>query len=66
MAKNPKLTKDILSTVLNMVREKLSTTVLWYLLVSVSHLAANKGRFAAAFEESRFSERMSDFHEFYS
>jgi hypothetical protein len=40
--------------------------VIWHILSAISHLAQNKEKYAAAFNETNFSDKMSDFHEFYA
>jgi hypothetical protein len=64
--KNQKLAKDIINIILNLLKEKISSSVLYNLLMSLSHLAKYKDRFAAPLDESKFSDKVTDFHEFYS
>jgi len=65
LERNPKLAKDILTVVLNLLKEKVSTSVLWHLLLGLSHLAQHKDRLATAFEETYFSDKVADFQEQY-
>jgi|LauGreDrversion4_2_1035121.scaffolds.fasta_scaffold342301_2 hypothetical protein len=66
LEKNIKLAKDLISIMLNMIKEKVTTTVLWYLLLGLSHLTQNKEKLAGPFEETYFSDKIADFQEFYS
>ena len=66
LSKNLKLAKDLINIILNLLKEKVTPTVLWYLLLGLSHLALNKEALAGPFEESYFSDKISDFQELYS
>lgn len=66
LSKNLKLAKDLLNIILNLIKDKLSPSVLWHLLLVLSHLSTNKERLAGPFEESYFSDKITDFQEFYS
>ena len=60
------MAKDVINIILNLLKEKISSSVLYNLLMSLSHLAKHKDLFAAPLDESKFSDKITDFHEFYS
>lgn len=62
---NLKFTKDLLSICLSIGKEKITTLTLYNILLALGHLAEHKERFAGPFDESHFSEKLSDLHEFY-
>jgi hypothetical protein len=64
--KNLKVAKDLVSVSLNIIKEKVSTGVIWHVLSALSHLASHKEKYAAAFNETAFSDKLSDFHDFYA
>lgn len=64
--KNAKLAKELVTVSLNMVKEKIPPGVIWHILTALSHLTQQKEKYAAAFNETNFSDKMSDFHEFYA
>jgi hypothetical protein len=66
LSKNPKLAKEILNIILNLIKDKISPQILWHLLLVLSHLSASKDRLAGPFEESYFADKIADFQEFYS
>jgi hypothetical protein len=61
LERNPKLAKDVLTVVLNLLKEKLSASVLWHLLLGLSHMAQHKEKLAGPFEETYFSDKIADF-----
>jgi hypothetical protein len=64
--KNIKIAKDILNIGMSILKEKVSSIVIYHLLLTFLHLSTIKEKLAAPFEETKFSEKMSDFHEFYA
>ena len=64
--KNLKVAKDILNIGLNMLKEKVSSVVIYHLLLTFSQLSTVKEKLAGPFEETKFSDKMADFHEFYA
>ena len=56
----------MVSVSLNIIKEKVPVGVTWHVLSALSHLATHKEKYAAAFNETSFSDKMSDFHEFYA
>jgi hypothetical protein len=49
-----------------MLKEKVSSIVIYHLLLAFSHLSSVKEKLAAPFEETKFSDKLADFHEFYA
>jgi hypothetical protein len=64
--KNAKVAKDLIAVSLNIIKEKVPTGVIWHVLSALSHLASHKEKYASAFNETNFSDKLSDFHEFYA
>jgi hypothetical protein len=64
--KTPKIAKDILNIGLNMLKEKVSGTVIWHVLLGFSHLCLDKEKLAGPFEETKFSDRLNDFHDYFA
>lgn len=58
------LLKDVMSRLLNLLKETIPTSVLIHILICLSYLS--KERFNHALEECMFVERISDFVEWYS
>ena len=66
LQKNLKIAKDLLIVGLNLIKEKVGAGLIWHILIALSHLASQKEKFAEPFNESHFSDKLSDFHEFYA
>ena len=49
-----------------MLKEKVSSVVIYHLLLTFSQLSTVKEKLAGPFEETKFSDKMADFHEFYA
>jgi hypothetical protein len=64
--KNAKVAKDVLNIGLSMLKEKISSIVVYHLLLTFSHLCSVKEKLAGAFEETKFSDKLADFQEFYA
>jgi hypothetical protein len=62
--RNPKLVKEIITILHSLLKEKIPTSVLMHILISLSYLS--KERFSIAMEETQFNDKISDFVEFYS
>ena len=64
LEKNAKQTKDIMSSLLSLLKENIPISVLMHILISLSYLS--KERFAKSIEECQFVEKISEFVEYYS
>ena len=64
LEKNLKVTKEIMKSLLSLLKENIPTSVLMHILICLSYLS--KERFKDIIEESGFVDRISDFVEFYS
>jgi len=64
LEKNQSLLKDIMTRLLNLLKEAIPTSVLIHVLICLSYLS--KERFNQVLEECLFVERISDFVEWYS
>ena len=64
LEKNVKLTKEIMTSLLSLLKENIPTSVLMHILICLSYLS--KERFSVTIEECQFVEKISDFVEFYS
>jgi hypothetical protein len=56
--------KDIMSSLLGLIKENVPTSVLMHILICLSYLS--KERFSNAIEETQFVDKISDFVEYYS
>jgi hypothetical protein len=64
LIKNAKVAKELLATGLNLLKEKgMSRTLLYNLMIGFSHLSPSKESLASSYEESKFSEKLQDFHD---
>lgn len=66
LEKQPRLTKEIMSSLLSMLKDTnlVPTSVLMHVLICLSYLS--KERFTMAIEETHFVDKISDFVEVYS
>ena len=64
LEKNPKQTKEIMISLLSLLKENIPTSVLMHILICLSYLS--KERFSSIIEECQFVDKISDFVEFYS
>ena len=64
LERNPRMLADIMSRLLNLLKENIPTSVLIHLLICLSYLS--KERFSQILEECTFVDRISDFVEWYS
>ena len=64
LEKNPKITKELMTSLLSFLKEKLPTSVLKHILLSLLYLSNDK--FAVIRDECQFSDRISDFVEYYA
>jgi hypothetical protein len=61
---NPKLTSQIMESLLRLIRENIPVSVLMHLLIALSYLS--KENFSQQIEECQFVDRISEFVEHYS
>ena len=64
LERNVRMLGDIMTRLLNLLKESIPTSVLIHLLICLSYLS--KERFSQILEECQFVERISDFVEWYS
>ena len=64
LEKNPKLVKEIMTSLLSLLKENIPVSVLMHVLICLSYLS--KERFSQAIEQCQFVDKISDFVEFYS
>jgi len=64
LEKNSKKLQELMTRLLNLLKEKIPTSVLVHVLICLSYLS--KERFGHALEESMFVDRISDFVEWYT
>ena len=64
LERNPRMLADIMTRLLNLLKENIPTSVLIHLLICLSYLS--KERFSQILEECQFVDRISDFVEWYS
>ena len=64
LERNVRMLGDIMTRLLNLLKENIPTSVLIHLLICLSYLS--KERFSQILEECQFVERISDFVEWYS
>ena len=64
LERNPRMLADIMTRLLNLLKENIPTSVLIHLLICLSYLS--KERFSSILEECAFVDRISDFVEWYS
>src|ERR1700742_3401375 len=64
LEKNAKLTKDVMTSLLSLLKENIPTSVLMHILICLSYLS--KEMFGPVMEQCAFVEKISDFVDFYS
>jgi predicted type IV restriction endonuclease len=64
LEKNVKVTKEIMTGLLSLLKENIPTSVLMHILICLSYLS--KERFSTIIEQCQFVDKISDFVEFYS
>jgi len=64
LERNPAVTKEILGSLLALLKENVPTSVLMHILICLSYLS--KERFTPQIEETQFVDKISDFVEYYS
>ena len=64
LEKNPLFLKDIIVRLLNLLKERIASSVLVHILICLSYLS--KERFTQVLDESMFVDKISDFVEWFS
>lgn len=64
LEKNQSFTKEIMLSLLSLLKENIPSTVLMHILICLSYLS--KERFSAQIDECNFVDRISDFVEYYN